>query len=371
MDAKGEMNVPAKPVKKHLLWLDMAKGLAICTVVLGHCMSDTTGLHDIVYSFHMPLFFMLAGFTMRPKPRKTVLVSSFRRLIVPYIVVCCIMLLFAVVPPNSINPNLDSQRSLPVVLVEALYGSGQEGDIGGHSFQAIGAIWFLPCLFWGRLILNEVLLRTHELAGWKKLAQPAAVLLITVLGFVIGEQQRLPFDVDTALVAVFFMYVGYVAKTLDISKAKDWVWLVLIAVWMLYDVAGNNEMAIRAYLDNPYSMVTASAGSLVIMKLCMEVEKLGQGRLLPAKALARVNRGFAWMGVQSLVILCVHRVESAIFNWQKIMETFAPNVWDWQVAFQGLYMFALRYALVLAVSIAFVAASKTVRTAWAQLKSTR
>lgn len=357
--------------KRHLLWLDMAKGLAMVCVVLGHCMSDTTGLHDLVYSFHMPLFFMLAGYTMRPKPRKTVLASSFKRLIVPYMAVCCILLLFAVVPPNSINPNLDSQRSLAVVAIEALYASGQEGDIAGHTFQAIGAIWFLPCLFWARLVLNEVLLRTQGHSGLKRLMQPAAVIAITVLGFAVGNMQRLPFDLDTALVAVFFMYVGYLAKAFDISKAPGWVWLGLVAVWMLYSVAGNNEMAIRAYLDNPYSMVTASAGSLVIMKLCMEVEKLGQGRLLPAKALARVNRGFAWMGVQSLVILCVHRVESAIFNWQKIMETFAPNVWDWQVAFQGLYMFALRYALVLAVSIAFVAASKTVRTAWAQLKSTR
>lgn len=420
MDAKAETNALVKPAKKHLLWLDMAKGLAICTVVLGHCMSDTTGLHDIVYSFHMPLFFMLAGFTMRPKPRKTVLVSSFRRLIIPYIIVCCIMLFFAVVPPNSINPNLDSQRSLSVVMVEALYASGQEGDIAGHTFQAIGAIWFLPCLFWGRLILNEVLLRTKNLDNWKKLAQPALVLAITALGFVIGKQQRLPFDIDTALVAVLFMYVGYAAKTLNISKAKDWVWLLLIAVWVFYDLAGNNEMAIRAYLENPWSMVTASAGSLVIMKLCMEVEKLGhwlpnksgsalaskvvESPLEPAgpaagdmqlpaenisseaaksapllaralsfasKGIARLNKGFAWMGVSSLTILCVHRVESAIFNWQKIMETFAPNVWDWQVAYQGLYMFALRYALVLVVSIVVVIANRAVRAAWARKKASK
>lgn len=336
-------------------------------------MSDTTGLHDLVYSFHMPLFFMLAGYTMRPKPRKTVLVSSFKRLIAPYMVVCCILLLFAIVPPNSINPNLDSQRSLAVVAVEALYASGQEGDIAGHTFQAIGAIWFLPCLFWARLILNEVLLRTQGHSGFKKLAQPIVVIAITALGFVIGNMQRLPFDLDTALVAVFFMYVGYLAKVFDISKAPGWVWLGLIAVWMLYNVAGNNEMAIRAYLDNPYSMITSTAGSLVIMKLCMEVEKLGaaafdaQGAAAAlGKTVQRSNKIVAWIGVQSLIVLCAHRVESAVFNWQKIMETFAPNVWSWPVAYQGLYMFTLRFALVLTLSALVLACAKAIRALWAR-----
>lgn len=362
--------------KRHLLWLDMAKGLAMVCVVLGHCMSDTTGLHDLVYSFHMPLFFMLAGYTMRPKPRKTVLASSFKRLIVPYMAVCCILLLFAVVPPNSINPNLDSQRSLAVVAIEALYASGQEGDIAGHTFQAIGAIWFLPCLFWARLVLNEVLLRTQGHSGLKRLMQPAAVIAITVLGFAVGNMQRLPFDLDTALVAVFFMYVGYLAKAFDISKAPGWVWLGLVAVWMLYSVAGNNEMAIRAYLDNPYSMVTSAAGSLVIMKMCVEVEKLGaaacdaQGAAATlSRAVRRFNKIVAWIGVQSLMVLCVHRVESAVFNWQKIMETFAPNVWSWPVAYQGLYMFALRFALVLALSALVLACVKVVRALWAKRKS--
>ena len=349
--------------KRRLLWLDMAKGLAMLTVVLGHCMSDTTGLHDIIYSFHMPLFFALAGYTMRPKARLTVLASSFKRLIVPYIIVCCIMLFFALVPPNSINANLDSQRPLPVVFVEAFYASGQEGQIAGHTFQAIGAIWFLPCLFWGRLVLNEVLLLTHELPGWKKLAQPALVLAITALGFWIGRQVRLPFDIDTALIAVFFMYVGYLAKTLDISKAPNWTWFLLVAVWACYNLAGNNEMAIRAYLENPYSMITAAAGSLVVMKACMQVELLGSACNAVSRGVARLNRAFAWMGVSSLVILCVHRVESAIFNWQKIMEFFAPNVWNWPVAYQGIYMFVLRYALVLACSFVLIAAVRAAKAA--------
>lgn len=352
------------PTKKRLLWLDMAKGLAILTVVLGHCMSDTTGLHDIIYSFHMPLFFALAGYTMRPKPRRDVALGSARRLLVPYFAVCAILLAFAFVPPNSINNNLDTQRPVPVVLVEILYASGQEGVVAGHTYQAIGALWFLPCLFWGRLILNEVLLRTDGLAGKARIAQPVAVACVTALGFAIGNQVRLPFDIDTAFIAVFFMYVGYLAKRLDLSRLGDVWWVLVIAIWACYSLAGNNEMATRAYLDNPLSMITATAGSLVVMKTCMQLEHLGDaaaGHFSLRRALAAVNRGFAWMGVSSLTILCVHRIESAIFNWQKIMEFFAPSVWDWPVAYQGIYEFFLRYALIIVCTVVVVGVARALR----------
>ena len=101
---------------RHLLWLDMAKGLAIALVVLGHCLDFDNPLRYFIYTFHMPLFFVLAGYTMRAKPRLTVLTSSLRRLMVPYLVVSAIMLFFAFVPPASINPKLDPQEPPASVL---------------------------------------------------------------------------------------------------------------------------------------------------------------------------------------------------------------------------------------------------------------
>ncbi len=345
--------------KKRMLWLDIAKGFAIATVVLGHCLSDTTALHDWVYSFHMPLFFMLAGFTMRAKPRLEVLKSSFRRLLIPYFIVCAILLFFAFVPPESINANLDSQRSVHDVIIEILFASGQEGGFFGHTYQAIGAIWFLPCLFWGRLLLNEVLLRTQNLEGFVRVLEPALVACILAFGFLVGNEMRLPADFDTACIAVLFMYIGVLAKRFDLSRVSWWQWCVLICIWFMYLYAGSNEMAVRAYLEHPWSLVTASAGSLVIMKACMLAEQLPLGK---------IHTAFVWMGVSSLTILCVHRVESAIFNWQKIMEFIRPDVWDWDVLYQGLYWFVLRYVLVIICAYIVVKLNKTVRAKFAEYR---
>ncbi|MGI6535311.1 MAG: acyltransferase family protein [Eggerthellaceae bacterium] len=375
--------------KKRMMWLDLAKGLAILLMVLGHCLADDCLLHGFIYSFHMPLFFLAAGFTMRAKPRNQVIKSSARRLLVPYFIVCGILFAFAFVSPNTLNANLDTQRSWPVVLVEILYAAGDSGVIWGHMFQAIGALWFLPCLFVARILLNEVLLRSealgHQLeapdalakrtaaapdalqrlaactpARWvarhaQVLGECAGVAALVVMGIAIGNQARLPFDVDTALVVTFFMYLGILAKRSDLMHAPLPAWIALTAVWFCYTVYGSGDIAVRSYLDNPVTLVTAAAGSLVVMKLCMGLERFG----IPA-----VNRGLAWCGVASLYILCVHRVESAVFNWQKIMEFFRPDVWNWDQTLQGLYWFGLRLVLVLACTYVLDRLIKAGSRAW-------
>lgn len=56
-------------------WIDALKGFAILTVVIGHCITDSLSsqtfpeyavllqmMYDAIYSFHMPLFFMISGY---------------------------------------------------------------------------------------------------------------------------------------------------------------------------------------------------------------------------------------------------------------------------------------------------------------------
>lgn len=46
--------------------LDFAKGIGIILMVLGHCYSAGNGEHILcwLYSFHMPLFFIIPGMSM-------------------------------------------------------------------------------------------------------------------------------------------------------------------------------------------------------------------------------------------------------------------------------------------------------------------
>lgn len=82
----------------HYDWVDAAKGLGIVFVVLGHAIADTMPnvpifekIFQIVYSFHMPLFFFLSGFCgikalqkRQLHEKEAYILERFKRLMIPY-----------------------------------------------------------------------------------------------------------------------------------------------------------------------------------------------------------------------------------------------------------------------------------------------
>ena len=83
-------------------YLDIAKGIGILLVVIGHCIPDASTsegisiwgykvLFNIIYSFHMPLFFFIAGFFLsresivkKGQTKLDVVIARAKRLLVPY-----------------------------------------------------------------------------------------------------------------------------------------------------------------------------------------------------------------------------------------------------------------------------------------------
>lgn len=61
---------------KRLDWIDIAKGIAIILVIVGHTVPNPSPLRHAIFSFHMPVFFILAGYTFRPKPWRELLSGS-------------------------------------------------------------------------------------------------------------------------------------------------------------------------------------------------------------------------------------------------------------------------------------------------------
>lgn len=53
---------------KRIEEIDVAKGLGIIMTILGHNL-DNEYINTFIYSFHMPLFFVLTGLVMRKKER--------------------------------------------------------------------------------------------------------------------------------------------------------------------------------------------------------------------------------------------------------------------------------------------------------------
>ena len=91
------MSITEGKNKKRYTEVDIARGIGIFFVVLGHSIKQTgvsAGwiriLTYIIYSFHMPLFFCLSGFVaakileMNRKERGSYILSRAKRLLIPY-----------------------------------------------------------------------------------------------------------------------------------------------------------------------------------------------------------------------------------------------------------------------------------------------
>ena len=89
-------------MEERIEWVSYVKGFGIILVVYGHLLSSAYHAHldisenffvlcdSIVYSFHMPLFFFLAGIfveqSFERRGRKAFLLSKARRIAYPYLV---------------------------------------------------------------------------------------------------------------------------------------------------------------------------------------------------------------------------------------------------------------------------------------------
>lgn len=126
--------------KTRLEYLDAAKGLGILLVILGHIYAWNPNINrkilvTWIYSFHMPLFFIVSGMLIKYKNYcniKEFIFSRIKHILVPYIVF-----------------------SLCNALVRILlYGYDESAFIRDVicTFILIGVdTWFLQALFWQKL----------------------------------------------------------------------------------------------------------------------------------------------------------------------------------------------------------------------------
>lgn len=121
---------------KRLDWIDIAKGIAIILVIVGHTVPNPSPLRHAIFSFHMPVFFILAGYTFRPKPWRELVSGSVSRLLVPYVVLA----LAWQVPAFLMSGAPLMSGTLVAGLKTLVFASGV--DVPGLGVTAVGMAWF-------------------------------------------------------------------------------------------------------------------------------------------------------------------------------------------------------------------------------------
>lgn len=175
-------------------WIDISKGIGVILLVIGHMPSIPYVLQNWIYSFHMPLFFFLSGYTFKVKDcLKDSIKKMFRKLIVPYLIYNIIFLLLDVI--------------LFGLSSEIVHGDWEDMLSGQGSF---GVIWFLLSLFWVQLIYLFVCLFVSAITNnYKNIVLAEIVMVLVLLGDFVATYYKMDlYKIVTSLVAVGFFYLG-------------------------------------------------------------------------------------------------------------------------------------------------------------------
>lgn len=204
------------------LVLDIAKGIGILLVVLGHCLQVRAPMQQWIYSFHVPLFFLLAGMVWDKKSHEesgffngAFLRKKALRLLVPGFLWGIAYLVARAVVSRSFKP-----ESLGWLLYNTENSISKSGSLT--------PLWFLSCMF--------VTVCLFEGLQWFVCKKQMSKWVLFGLSLVFGALGLFlpvfplgyPWNVDIAMLGLALMIWGYLAReTLDKLMERPWLGLLI------------------------------------------------------------------------------------------------------------------------------------------------
>lgn len=252
------------PTARRLPYIDMAKGFAMLLVIIGHCTYSGKLLVGWLYSFHMPLFFALSGFTFRPEKYKSlreIISVKFRQLIIPYFFFCGVLWVLCLLL-------LDGMK-LEYRHINELIGIVVNKRLSKYFFN----LWFLTTLFFAEPLLWCLCHLTKDRA--------CALLVLSIGAFSIGAAafqviKGTYWSIDLVPIALTFLILGYLfRRRTEAAGNPSSLFLLLLSwginlffFWLNYRQVGRSDLYF-CKLGNPlYFFLSACGGMTGTILLC-------------------------------------------------------------------------------------------------------
>lgn len=269
--------------------LDIMKGIGIIAVIIGH-INDVPYMpfRHFCFSFHMPLFFLLAGYLHKVNyDQMGYIKKSADRLLKPYLAAALVLLLYSCYLTFAKNHYLE----IPKQLAATFFASG-----GYHhslilaKFRPIGAIWFLVGLFWCRVLFNFL---AYKVSNYYHICIIIAILATMLDYYVIN----LSFAILPGLSALMFYSIGHYFKTHHIPM---WAKVLTVITWPVSFYFCKIYMVTCTYQMYPLAVLGACGGTLIIYIISKKI----------INNIVAFSIIFSWLGRMSMVILCWHMIET-------------------------------------------------------------
>lgn len=321
------MNTICAENKGRVRWLDTARCIGIFLVILGHISFGTVFGYSVknwIYSFHMPLFFFLAGLTHKEMNFAGSIKKAARQLLLPYaffyVLTFLCWLVVSVLRHPEIYPNRFGVVSKG--LLGLLIADGYDTKI---SSMANVPLWFCAGLFWCKAVFAIVENSAREKK--QKIAHVllcAFSLLLAFLGrkhgiphfeeTVFGEYtikraiQFVPFSLQTLTLSYPIFFAGvcmkeriFVNPPRESQKAKR-IFIVLLSFF---------SSIVVTYLNGRIDMDGVNFGNdifLFLLGAFCGIVFIYEFSVL----VSPLPKFFSFMGKESLSILACHSVATSL-----------------------------------------------------------
>ncbi|MCM1578403.1 MAG: acyltransferase family protein [Ruminococcus sp.] len=292
---EAALPVTAVPAKPRIQWLDIAKGIGILCVIIGHCVDPNGLTFKLIFSFHMPLFYMLSGYTFKKEPfSKAAFMKDLRRLILPYIAVrtaYCIS--------EAVKGGLLSGENVFPDMWEHFLTSVNGNVVYLHTE------WFLLSLFWARTVYRLVLEKIT-------VNRTSFVCMTAIFIILVSQQIHLKQTFDAVFPAMLFMEAGYLLKGYEQTNITHTsprfllqLAMPLLWIYLAYSTEGFLDFHGRGYPQMTLSLITALLGVLSVMDFSKSLESVGKSLIV---------RFLEYVGRYSMNIYIIHCLDELVIN---------------------------------------------------------
>ena len=185
--------------------IDFAKGIGMILVVYAHLVFFEPVL-TIIYSFHMPLFFIISGILFNEKKYSSfsVLIKhKAKGLLLPFLVFVCVSFCLSFIM-SLVTNGLSSELLIDYFLafLKLLFANNSKPFSIIHNQP----LWFLPCLFLVECIYYFLCKIKNKIVFW------GAVATAYIVGWLLSNtavRMFLPWNLCTALMTVSFYALGH------------------------------------------------------------------------------------------------------------------------------------------------------------------
>lgn len=267
--------------REHTLWIDILKGIAIILVVWGHNCPD----HSFVYTFHMPLFFILSGFLFSTKPTKIYFHRSLFRLIIPYVSFLIIIALPELIQKFS-EQDMGGVKHLIFNLLH-----------GGEMLKGPYAVfWFISVLWFSTNLFNLIII--HKWSLWTLPLFICISYIITLLSI------PLPLNIHMIPVATTFIMIGYIIKRysewLYLKANNKILYLIIASIAILSLIYSYRQQLTIDLKYNNLGIPIVSLFSAVVASSCIACIAIGLSNI------TLLSKILVFIGNASMIIMFVH-----------------------------------------------------------------